>query len=78
MILATMYVNAQQQLILVVEHRTHVLVAFANVELWTRVVTRVKLVVQELVCAELLQHVLERRQDLTVMPATMFVNVQRQ
>ena len=60
MILATMYVNAHQQLILVVEHQIPVLVAFANVELRTRVVTRVKLVVQELVCAELLQHVLER------------------
>ena len=76
--LATMYVNVHQQLILVVEHQTPVLVAFANVELRTRVVTRVKLVAQELVCAELLQHVLERQQDLTVMPATMFVNVQQQ
>ena len=55
----TMYVNAPQQLILVVEHRTHVLVAFANVELRTRVVTRVKLAVQDLVSAELRQRVLE-------------------
>ena len=57
--LQTMYVNAHQQLILVVEHQTPVLVAFANVELRTRVVTRVKLAVQDLVSAELLQRVLE-------------------
>ena len=57
--LQTMYVNAQQQLILVVEHQTLVLVAFANVELRTHVVTLVKLAVQELVSAELHRLVLE-------------------
>jgi hypothetical protein len=57
--LATMYVNAQQQLFLVVEHQTPVLMAFANVELQTHVVTLVKLAAQELVCAELHQLVLE-------------------
>ena len=51
----TMCVNAQQQLILAVEHQTLVLVAFANVELRTHAATLVRLVVQDLVCVELLQ-----------------------
>ena len=57
--LQTMYVNAQQQLILVVEHQTLVLVAFANVGRRMHVATQVRLVVQELVSVELRQHVLE-------------------
>ena len=55
----TTFVNALQLYLLAVGRPTLVLVAFANVELRTHVATLVRLVVQELVSAELLQLVLE-------------------
>ena len=72
--LQTMYVNAQQQLILVVEHQTLVLAAYASVVQEMLVVFLEKLVVLVLVCVVPVQLVLVRHLDPIVMLPTTFAN----
>ena len=73
----TMCVNAQQQLILVVEHPILVLAVCVSVVQEMLAVFREKLVVLVLVCVVPVQHVLVKQLVPTVMQRTTYVNAQQ-
>ena len=72
------YANAQQQLILVVEHQILALVVFVNVVLMMPAAIRARHVVLDLACVERHQLALVRHPEPIVMRQTMSANARLQ